>query len=143
MKKIILLVDDDSAMVDLLATLFLQNGWLPQRATSGEDALSSVALAVPQAVVCDLNMPGISGFDVAASLRLSCGAQCPALIAFSACPDRDVSLHAMNAGFDAVVAKPVEFDRLLSAVLTSLKVNRVRHRKSVADAHALAASGTA
>jgi len=137
MKKIILLVDDDRAMVDLLATLFLQNGWLPMRAMCGEEAIAAIVRTVPDAVICDLNMAGISGFEVAAQLRKSCGIHCPALVAFTACCDRDIGMHAMEAGFNAVVAKPAEFDKLMSAVKMSLKVNRRAHQKSVTEHHKL------
>ncbi len=121
MKKIVLLVDDDGEIVDLLATLFLQNGWLPQRATCGEDAILSAARVVPHAVICDLQMPGISGFEVAEQFRLRYGAQCPAMIAFTACPDYAVNQHALKAGFDSVVHKPADFDQLMSAVQACLE----------------------
>lgn len=120
MENIVLLVDDDREIVDLLSTLFLQNGWLPQRANNGEEALACVEHAIPDAVVCDLAMPGMSGFDVAARLRRDYGARCPPLIAFTTYPEREIAAVAKEAGFNAVVPKPSDFERLLSVVNTHM-----------------------
>ncbi|WP_051293980.1 response regulator [Pseudoduganella violaceinigra] len=116
MENIVLLVDDDREIVDLLSALFLQHGWMPQRANSGAEALACVRRSIPQAVVCDLSMPGMSGFDVAAQLRHDYGEKCPPLIAFTTYSESDIADYAKEAGFNAVVSKPSEFSRLLSVV---------------------------
>lgn len=131
MEKTVLLVDDDQEIVNLLATLFLQHGWIPQCTTSGEDALRCAARTRPDAVVCDLSMPGITGFEVALSLRRLFGADCPVLLAFTAWPLHDVQKHALNAGFDAVLPKPSEFERVLATLQKYLSVgHRNPHRVS-------------
>lgn len=116
MENVILIVDDHQETVDLLSTLLLQNGLVPQRATNGEDALKSARRHLPSFVISDLSMPGMSGFALAESLRSTYGAQCPKMIAVTAWTDSAIAKQALEAGFSAVLTKPFDFQQLLAAI---------------------------
>lgn len=116
MENTILIVDDNHETVDALSSLFLQHSWLPVRAYSGEEALSYLSRMLPLVVVCDLAMPGMSGYDVAEATRSQYPENCPLLIALTGWSDRGVAEQAINAGFHLVLTKPIAFDDLISAV---------------------------
>jgi CheY-like chemotaxis protein len=116
MKNVILLVDDDHDLVDSLSALFLQHGWIPQRAYSGGEALAYAGRSIPSVVVCDIAMPGVSGYEVAEAMKSQLAADCPILIALTGWSDASVTKQALNAGFSVVLTKPIEFEHLISAV---------------------------
>lgn len=120
MDNVILLVDDDHETVDALTALFLQHGWVPVRAYSGEEAMAYLSRMIPSVVLCDLAMPGMSGYDVAEAVRIQHPANCPVLIALTGWSDPGVADQALHAGFIQVLTKPIAFDELLAAINVSL-----------------------
>lgn len=65
----VLLIDDDSFMLELLAAMLRKLGVNHiASATDGERGAEAVAVRTPDLVVCDLNMPGRDGFQVMESL---------------------------------------------------------------------------
>ena len=65
----ILIVDDDQLMRRFMHDAIVECGYLPQEAASGEEALRMVAEAPPDAVLLDIVMPGMDGFQICAALR--------------------------------------------------------------------------
>lgn len=116
MKNVILVVDDNREIVDSLTALFLQHGWITQRAYSGREALDFISYLRPSLVISDLAMPRMSGYDVAEELRRIYGDKCPTLIALTAWTDPGVAKQALRSGFNIVLTKPIDFEHLLSVV---------------------------
>jgi signal transduction histidine kinase len=115
----VLVVDDDPYARDLINAVLERAGATVVAAASVAEALENLASWPPDVMVCDLVMPGDDGFALRAhtrALRATAGRHLPA-IAFSAfLGERD---HALDAGFDAWLAKPAEPGALI-AVLRSL-----------------------
>jgi len=65
----ILIVDDDPALREVLSSLLAEDGWRVATAADGEAALAAVASERPTAMVLDLMMPRIDGFEVLQTLR--------------------------------------------------------------------------
>jgi CheY-like chemotaxis protein len=116
MENVVLIIDDNRDTVDTLTALFIQHGWLTERAYSGRDGIAAVAHLMPAYVISDLAMPGLSGYDVAEELRRTYGERCPILIALTGWDDPGVAEQAMAAGFSIVLNKPLQFDQLMSAM---------------------------
>jgi len=116
MANSILIVDDNREVADLLFSLMLQHGRIPHRVYNGRDAIAAARFQLPEVVICDLAMPGMSGFDVAESLRAMYGTRCPIMIALTGWSDPGVAQQALNAGFSHVLAKPADIEQLLSAI---------------------------
>jgi CheY-like chemotaxis protein len=116
MENVVLIIDDNRDTVDTLTALFIQHGWLAERAYNGRDGIEAVAQLMPKYVISDLAMPGMSGFDVAEQLRRDYGDNCPFLIALTAWDDPGVAVQAIAAGFSLVLNKPLEFNQLMSAM---------------------------
>lgn len=62
--KLVLVVDDEMAIRESIADYLEDRGCRPETAASGEDALDKLAVKEYDAVILDLNMPGIDGFGV-------------------------------------------------------------------------------
>src|ERR1017187_2530436 len=65
----ILVVDDDPIICKLITTTLAASGFASQSCTCGEDAIELLAKEYFDAVISDLNMPGVSGFDLLAATR--------------------------------------------------------------------------
>jgi CheY-like chemotaxis protein len=65
----VLVVDDDPALRDVLSSLLAEDGWRVATASDGEAALSAVERERPTAMVLDLMMPRVDGFEVLRTLR--------------------------------------------------------------------------
>ena len=95
--KEILIVDDDEAMLNLLAILVRRDGFRIDLAGTGDDALEKLKRP-HDAMILDLMLPGgTSGFDVLARLRSFDGKVPPVIV---------VTAHAQTPQIQAVMADP-------------------------------------
>jgi DNA-binding response OmpR family regulator len=109
----VLVVDDEVAERDIIALEFKMNGFRVSTAGGGRDAISQASRERPDAIILDLLMPGVNGFDVIARLRKSDDFAETAIIVRSGKsfkPDID---KALQMGADAYVTKPGELDELV------------------------------
>jgi PAS domain S-box-containing protein len=112
----VLLVDDEPDSNDVVRTLLASFGAEVRTATSAREALGVVESWIPDVVVSDIAMPEEDGYALLSRMRERrslCAVPAIALTAYSAPSDRE---HALEAGFDAHVAKPVRTAELLHAI---------------------------
>lgn len=115
MAKRILVVEDDEKSRRLLADVLGYHGYDVAAVESGEQGLDEARARVPDAALLDIQLPGISGFDVLAELRSwSCG-RLPVVAVTASAMDQDRKM-ILAAGFDAYVAKPVNIRQLLQTL---------------------------
>jgi DNA-binding response OmpR family regulator len=110
----ILIADDDRDAADSLAELLRLAGYAVAVAYNGGDALRKALEFFPEAIVLDLNMPVLTGFEVAERYRDVAGRMRPPIIALSG--EQGVVKRAADAGFDHFMTKPVslaELERIL------------------------------
>lgn len=114
----ILVIEDDPASRSLMTYLLGAFGYQVTAAASGEEALDRVAGALPQLVLCDLQLPAMDGFAVAAALRAR-GVAAPliAVTAWAMVGDRE---RVLGGGFDDYLPKPIEPEQLLELVARRL-----------------------
>ena len=112
----ILLVDDNVDAGLLLATLLRTSGHEVEVALDGTSALELFAQQRPQIVVCDIGLPGISGYQVAERMREKLEGQAPTMIALTGYDGPEHRARALASGFDHHVAKPVDFEALLQLI---------------------------
>jgi signal transduction histidine kinase len=116
----LLVVDDNVDSVEALGMWLRIEGHGVEIAYSGEEALAVAAAHRPDAVVLDLALPGIDGYEVARRLRHEAGFDGVCFIAmtgFGAYADRE---RARQAGFDHHMVKPIDHS-VLSHLLGQLK----------------------
>ena len=109
----ILIVDDEAAERDIIAMEFRMNGFHVSTAGGGRDAIAQVSKDRPDAIILDLLMPGINGFDVLARLRKSADFAKTAIIIRSGKSYKSDIDKALQMGADAYVTKPGELDELI------------------------------
>lgn len=101
----LLLVEDDPTVAEVLVGLLQAQGHRVTHAAHGLAAMTEVATTGFDGALLDLDLPGIDGFALARQLR-SQGFTRP-LIAITARADADAQPHAVAAGFDGFLRKPV------------------------------------
>jgi two-component system OmpR family response regulator len=108
----VLVVEDDPKMAGLIRRGLLEEGLTPDVADTGEDALWMAGSMVYDAVVLDVMLPGIDGFEVCRRLRAD-GIWAPVLFltARDAVEDR---IAGLDGGADDYVIKPFSFGELLA-----------------------------
>jgi len=108
----ILVVEDERKLADLLARGLREEGHAADVATEGEQALWMAQSAPFDAIVLDVMLPGIDGFEVCRRLRASeVWAPVLMLTARDAVEDR---VSGLDAGADDYLVKPFAFDELLA-----------------------------
>ena len=109
----VLLVDDDATTRHMLeGALGDSLGHTVQSAGSGEEALATALQFMPQVVVTDWLMPGMSGIELCRALRATDWGQTIYIIMLSGIDTRDEATEAFEAGADDFVAKPVDLRTL-------------------------------
>ncbi len=122
----ILLVEDDAALARGLVALFRHSGYDVESVATGQAALAHQAAGSYAAMILDLGLPDLSGFEVLKQMRgrevrgRSESARCPVLIltARSALDDRVLGL---DLGADDYLLKPFEPSELLARVRALLR----------------------
>ncbi len=104
----VLIVDDDPVILELVVMNFELEGHEVRTATNGPDALEQARTWGPQAIVLDVMMPGLSGFEVCRELRDDpVTAQIPVVLLSARALGRDVD-QGLAAGAVAYVTKPFD-----------------------------------
>ncbi|MGE5185739.1 MAG: ATP-binding protein [Acidobacteriota bacterium] len=119
----VLLVDDDPRVRDALALLLRRAGATVDTAGSADDARARFAAAPPMILLCDIAMPREDGYELIRKLRAD-GVTTPA-IALTALARASDARDALDAGFDEHIAKPVDFERLVSCIAALLGPERI------------------
>jgi DNA-binding response OmpR family regulator len=120
----VLLVDDDAALLDVLALAFEEGGHEVQRASDGRAALESIRARAPQVVVSDVNMPHVDGFALCRKLRAE-GSTVPLVLLTSRDSEIDEAL-GLELGADDYVTKPFSTRVLLARVAALLRRDELR-----------------
>jgi signal transduction histidine kinase/CheY-like chemotaxis protein len=108
----VLIVDDNVDAADSLALVLQLDGHVTRTGYSAQDALALVASFEPDAVLLDIGLPEIDGYEVARRLRASGAAAAVKLIALTGYGQEDDLRRAREAGFDDHLVKPVDFETL-------------------------------
>ncbi|MFN2546825.1 MAG: sigma-54-dependent transcriptional regulator [Myxococcales bacterium] len=112
----VLVIDDDEAAREILVELLGRIGFHAFAAADGKAGLEWLAgaAAPPQAVLLDLRMPGLDGFEVLRRYREE-GGTAP-VIALSAMDEKDAVVKAMRLGASDYLVKPIEPPELKEAI---------------------------
>jgi DNA-binding NarL/FixJ family response regulator len=109
----ILCIEDDSAVAAMIAEELANRGFEAVVAHDGHEGFVAILKIVPDLVLCDVDLPVMSGFEVLE--RLNALASRLGRIPFvflTALTDRDSELRARRLGADDYVTKPIDFDML-------------------------------
>jgi DNA-binding response OmpR family regulator len=123
----ILVIDDDSAVTDLLSLLLRSQGFEVTATNNSTDGLSLIRENSPDVVVLDLMMPEMDGWQICKTVREF--SQVPIII-LSALNDPSMIASVLDAGADDYLTKPTP-SRVLIA-----HINRLVHRNGLINSSA-------
>jgi len=124
----ILAVDDEPAILRALSANLRARGYDVHLATTGEEALETVAQHKPDAVILDLGLPGLTGLEVIRGLR---GWTDTPIIILSARDAQAEKVAALDAGADDYVTKPFEMEELFARLRAALRRAAPTHEEPV------------
>jgi len=147
MKANVLIVEDESPILELLALNISQAGYNPLRAISAEHAEKLINEALPDIILLDWMLPGMSGIDFAKILRSNALTKSIPIIMLTARSDELDKVKGLEVGADDYITKPFsprELNARIKAVLrrkapeltedlleiNGLKLDPISHRVS-------------
>jgi DNA-binding response OmpR family regulator len=120
-KHVVLVVDDEPAIVRLVRAKMQADGRAVISANSGEEALKVLEDERPDLIVLDVMMPGIDGFETLRRIRTGAfSSQVPVIMLTARASDAD-RLKGLNAGADDYMSKPFNPDELAARVTAVLR----------------------
>lgn len=117
-KHLILVVDDEPAIVRLVRAKLQSDGHAVMTAARGEDVASLLEEQRPDLIVLDLMMPGIDGFETLRRIRTV--SQVPVIMLTARANDAD-KLRGLEGGADDYLTKPFNPDELAARVTAVLR----------------------
>ncbi|MDX8413995.1 MAG: response regulator [Mariprofundales bacterium] len=118
----ILEVDDNDAIREIVDAVLSSEGYAVATAASGEEAMQEIKRrladgdALPELILLDVTMPGMSGYQTLQSLRqLPDGGSVP-VIFISALPEDEERSNALAAGGVDYLSKPFQIPKLIAMV---------------------------
>lgn len=117
----ILVVDDDGAILRLVATILRREHFHVDMASGGKEAMTKIALTTYDVIVLDLMMPDVSGLDVLESLDVLLP-QIKCVVILSAASSFDIA-ESLNRNVFASLRKPFDNAALLAAVRRCIDSN--------------------
>ncbi len=115
-RRRVVVIEDHRDAAETLQRMLTLRGYEVAVAYDGPSGLQEVARARPDAVLCDIGLPGMDGFAVASAIRTDPASANLRLIALSGYGrDEDVR-RALDAGFDGHLVKPADPEKLIRTI---------------------------
>ncbi|HEX8756177.1 MAG TPA: ATP-binding protein [Steroidobacteraceae bacterium] len=108
----VLIADDNHDAADSMAMLVSMDGYEVRAVYDGRAALTAAETLRPDVALLDIGMPELDGYAVARAIRGQRGGVNTCLIALTGWGSQDDKRHALEAGFDTHLTKPVDPDQL-------------------------------
>jgi len=118
--KKILAVDDENDVLLVVKTALQAEGFDVVTASNGSEALEKVISESPDAVILDVMMPGITGFQVLEKIRADERTARLPVIMLTGVSDKSKIRDALAAGTDYYIVKPFTFQDLLTKLNMAL-----------------------
>jgi DNA-binding NarL/FixJ family response regulator len=127
----ILIIDDDAAFRALVSHVLDRAGLPAVEAATGEEGLAAAARARPAAILLDVLLPDIGGFELCRELRDRFGQELPVIFVSGAKVNHHDRTAGLLLGGDDYLVKPVDPDELLARLRRGLERSRpAKHHAS-------------
>lgn len=120
----VLLVDDQPFFLTMGRNMLGPEGYEIRTASSGAEALEAVRAAPPDAILLDVEMPGMDGFETCRRLKANPATAGIPVVILTATLDPKLNERASKAGAEATVLKSVSAERLLNMLQIALTMER-------------------
>jgi len=125
----LLIVDDESAILDTLRILFKNEGFEVSVARGGRTALEALGRAVPGIVLTDVRMPSVNGLEILAAAREK-DPDVPVIL-MTAQAELKTAIEAVNQGAFHYIQKPFDNDELISICRRALEHRQLKAENRV------------
>jgi serine/threonine-protein kinase PpkA len=132
----VLVIDDDPDLRGLVSQFLRAAGFTVEAAGDGRAGMAAIRANAPDVVVCDVDMPGMNGFEVLGQLRGDAATASLPFVLLTALSDHDSVRRGLRLGADDFLCKPVLAPDLVEAVGVAL--DKRRRMSALVSAHALA-----
>lgn len=119
----ILVVDDETAIRDLISEVLTIANYEVTTSADGLDAINQIRKTNFSAILLDVNLPKMDGFAILEKVRENAPTQ--PIIMLSARTDKEDVTHGLRLGADDYVRKPFSVEELILRVENLLKRNRI------------------
>ena len=128
MNQKILVIDDEKSIADAIEYALRREGFITEAAYNGEDALKKFDLFKPNALILDVMLPGIDGYEVLRRLesRSSVG-----IIMLTAKEDIVNKVLGLELGADDYITKPFDMRELLARLRSLLRRLQMKAEKQM------------
>jgi EAL domain-containing protein (putative c-di-GMP-specific phosphodiesterase class I) len=126
----VLIVDDDEAVGRAHARALVRRGYVVEQATSGNAALAFIREAAFDAIVTDVEMPGMSGVELLQKVRAT-DLDVPVIFVTGA-PSLESAIRALDYGALRYLLKPAELSELVKLVDDAVRLHRIAKAKRAA-----------
>jgi two-component system KDP operon response regulator KdpE len=123
----VLIVDDERSIRVSLRTILTNLGFTIVEASRGEEALALVRTAHFDAVLLDINMPGIGGIEVCRTMRKT-SPQLPILM-LTVQGGEERKVQALDAGADDYITKPFHLGELTARLRAAVRRNKIASKE--------------
>lgn len=117
-KPLILIVEDDAAVKNLIATTLEMQNYKFQTAGTGQQAIMAAASQNPDVMLLDLGLPDMDGVEIIKKIRS--WSNMPIIVISARSEDRD-KIDALDAGADDYLTKPFSVEELLARLRVTLR----------------------
>ena len=114
----ILVVDDDTALAEMLELVLVREGFETSSVANGSQALAAFRRYQPDLVLLDLMLPGRNGIDLCRDLRAESGVP---IIMLTAKSDTADVVQGLEVGADDYVSKPFKVKELMARIRARLR----------------------
>ncbi len=123
----LLVVDDNPVNLQLLHKFLSSAGYRVLVAEDGESALTQAAEVLPDMILLDVLLPGMSGFDACRALRRQESTATIPVIFLTALSRTSDKVEGFRAGGVDYLTKPLQFEEVLARVRVHLELRALRH----------------
>lgn len=114
----ILVVDDDTALAEMIGIVLSSEGWEPVFCADGAEAIGRFRTTTPDLVLLDLMLPGADGIEVCRAIRGESGVP---IIMLTAKSDTADVVDGLESGADDYIVKPFDPKELVARIRTRLR----------------------
>src|SRR5690349_3425373 len=112
----VLVVDDDRTMRSVISALMAEAGFRVLQAANGDEAMEQFAANDIDCVLTDVEMPGMSGFELCAMMRVMPGGDRVQILIMTGREDHDAIKRAYQAGASDFTVKQINLALLVERV---------------------------
>jgi two-component system KDP operon response regulator KdpE len=117
-RPLVLVVEDDAVLRGVLTVALRSHGYEVKPAANGQQALHAIDARTPDAIILDLGLPDIDGFEVIAAVRRK--HELP-IIVLSGRDDEQHQIRALDGGANDYVTKPFREGELMARLRAALR----------------------